>query len=66
MKPYEVLTDLNPDSLEKKVNDAINEGYEPMGGVTVTPVVYNDELDFIGPGNGKPCYLFAQAVYKPK
>jgi hypothetical protein len=63
MLTYEVLMDISPVELAKKVNDKLNEGWQILGGVAISHINSNLPLD---EGETKQIILYAQAVLKPR
>jgi len=67
MNNYLILTGFDPDELQHKVNEMIQEGYQPIGGLALFSIPSESHLEMgridIGPSN----YMcLAQAVYKAK
>ena len=62
---YKILYAQAPDELEKKVTEYINNGWIPLGGVSIVIGNYTDNYVY-GEKNGSRAtlYEFSQAVYK--
>jgi hypothetical protein len=44
---YGVLTDTNLDKLRLQVNDAINDGWQPIGGICAAIQAYGSPVTFL-------------------
>lgn len=62
MKTYKVLSDVKLENLVSSVNSAISDGFQPLGGISVSTVHLNE--DYEPSQTGSESILYFQAVYK--
>ena len=63
-KDYKVFQDYNLEILKSSVNGALDQGWVPIGGISTTQALLNENYE--SDPKGKPVVLYAQAVAKPR